>query len=231
MVNIILDLDETLIHTIVSDRPRSDLEKKSDFKFQFQPAGAIYYVFKRPGLEEFLSQIFSKFRRVGVWTAADKQYAKKVVMNIMSARQISNLDFVFSRDFCESDRIGFTKPLSKIYTYLPVWKPEETIMLDNSPQVMKYNPKNGMVAPDYAEPHLDHDIYLHILTDIFGENLPKCRVYKFIERINHVVPYVISLYELEDEEEDWGVKNFSHGRKNKGITRSDYLDIKKRFFK
>ena len=205
MVNIILDLDETLVHTIVSKTPRKDLERHASFSFQFSPQGDVYYVYKRPGLREFLDTVFTVFKRVGIWTAADRQYAKFIVKKIMTYQQIMKLDFIYSRDFCESDHIGVVKPLAKIYTAVPLWRSDETIMLDNSPQVMKQNPRNGIVAPDYAEPHLDHDIYLPLLSDIFKESLPKCRVYQFVERVNHVMPYIVSLYDLDKPPSKWGV--------------------------
>jgi TFIIF-interacting CTD phosphatase-like protein len=193
MVNIVLDLDETLIHTIVSDRPRPDLERSADFKFRFSNQGPIYYVYKRPGLKQFLAEVFRRFKRIGVWTAADRQYAKAVIKNILTYQQIMNLDFVFSRDFCEIDHIGFVKPLTKIFKQYPAWRPEETIVLDNSSQVMKENPRNGIQAIDYDSLNLHDDIYLYLLTDIFKKNLPKYRIYQFVDRVNNVIAHAMAL--------------------------------------
>jgi hypothetical protein len=206
MVNLVLDLDETLIHTIQSDVPRKDLERYADFSFQIGANSPNFYVFKRPGLREFLETVFEKFKRVGIWTAADSLYAKAVLKRILTYEQMSKLDFVFSRGFCDSDVIGFVKPLQKIFDLagtvnkdgkkFSTWNPEETIQLDNCAQVMKLNLRNGIVAPDYKPPHLDHDIYLKLLTDIFKESLPKQRVHQFVERVNNITPYLNSLYEM-----------------------------------
>ena len=198
MVNIVLDLDETLIHTVISEKPNNILARRSDLKFQFSPDGAIYYVFKRPGLDEFLNEVFKQFKKVGIWTAADRQYAKMVIKKILSYQQIMNLDFVFSRDYCVTDSLGTYKPLSKIYRTCSGWRPEETIILDNSTQALRDNPQNGIVAVDYAEPHLEGDIYLYLLTDILRESLPKTRIYQFVDRVNQVMPYVVSLYQMGD---------------------------------
>lgn len=205
MVNLILDLDETLIHTIVSEDVRPDLEKRADFSFRFSPQSSYYYVFKRPGLKQFMDRVFKNFNKVGIWTAADRIYAKIIVKNILNYKQIMALDFVYSRDFCESDNIGLYKPLAKIYKHNASWKPEETIMLDNSPSVMRFNPRNGLVAPDYAEPHLVHDVYLYLLGDVFENNLPRNNIYPFVEKTNHVLPYLISAYNLDDPDDSWGV--------------------------
>jgi TFIIF-interacting CTD phosphatase-like protein len=208
MVNIILDLDETLIHTIVTNNKSADLDRRASFCFQFSPQGQYYYVFKRPGLTSFMESVFKHFKKVGIWTAADRQYAKIIVKKILTYQQIMALDFVYSRDFCAVDNIGVYKPLSKVYENNPTWRPDETIMLDNSPAVMRKNPRNGIVAPDYAEPHLDHDIYLYLLSDVFDESLPKTKVYQFIEKTNHVLPYVISLYDMDDHDDQYSTNKF-----------------------
>ena len=220
MVNLILDLDETLIHTIVTYQPDPNLEKKSDFNFRFSADGPIYYVFKRPGLDEFLNESFKRFSRVGIWTAADRHYAKMIIKKILNYQQIMNLDFVFSRDFCESDQIGTIKPLSKIYQNYPTWKPKETIMVDNSAQVLRDNPLNGIVAIDFAEPHLSHDIYLYLLTDIFRESLPKTSVYQFVDRVNKVIPYIVSLYQMGDTHRNKDLKETLKIHPIAGISRN-----------
>ena len=101
-------------------------------------------------------------------------------------------------DYCVNDSLGTYKPLSKIYRTCSGWRPEETIMLDNSTQALRDNPQNGIVAIDFAEPHLEGDIYLYLLTDILRESLPKTRVYQFVDRVNQVMPYVVSLYQMGD---------------------------------
>jgi len=221
MVNIVLDLDETLIHTIVCDRKRANLEKAADFNFQLgQDKETTYYVFKRPGINEFLTTVFKDFKRIGIWTAADSMYAKIVIKNILNYQQIMRLDFVFSRNFCDHDRQGFYKPLSKIYAHYPKWHPEETIMLDNSVPVMRQNPQNGLIAIDFLPPNLRTDIFLLLLNDVFKDSLPKYRVYAFVAKCNKYLPGISDMYlQSLDSDSNAGQQpensNNAHGTLNK----------------
>ena len=70
---LILDLDETLIHA--TEQP---LIHQADFETE------LYYVYKRPYVEEFLEFCFANFR-VGVWTTAGEEFARDVVKNIFAS--------------------------------------------------------------------------------------------------------------------------------------------------
>jgi RNA polymerase II subunit A small phosphatase-like protein len=83
---LILDIDETLIFS--TEKP---LERKEDFR-----AGQ-YYVYKRPHLEEFLSQCLEWFE-VSVWTSSSPAYAKEILENIFP--EVGVLSFVWASDRC-----------------------------------------------------------------------------------------------------------------------------------
>jgi len=98
---LILDIDETLVHTEVfyDQNPGNDyLHPGSyDFKFESSDGEAQYYVIKRPHLKEFLDWAFDNFK-VAVWTAAGDIYAKKVLAGI--GVDWRTLEFFYTKDNC-----------------------------------------------------------------------------------------------------------------------------------
>jgi carboxy-terminal domain RNA polymerase II polypeptide A small phosphatase len=102
---LILDLDETLIHS-----SEQELERVADFRV------GSYFTYKRPHLEAFLEVCFEHFE-VAVWTASTEDYASEIVTKIFGTRA---LKFFWSRERCTlryfediGDRV-YTKPLTKV---------------------------------------------------------------------------------------------------------------------
>jgi carboxy-terminal domain RNA polymerase II polypeptide A small phosphatase len=102
---LILDLDETLIHS-----SEHQLERQADFRV------GSYFAYKRPHLEAFLEVCFAHFE-VAVWTASTEDYASQIVNEVFGTRA---LKFFWSRERCTlryfediGDRI-YTKPLAKV---------------------------------------------------------------------------------------------------------------------
>lgn len=115
---IVLDIDENLVHSMVTSKPNPTLDKQSDFKFRLN--NYYYYVFKRPGLNHFLNTVFKEFNYIGFWTTGVKVYAKKILKNILNINQAQNkkLLFIYTRGNCAKDKNGnFYKPLKKIRYY------------------------------------------------------------------------------------------------------------------
>ena len=92
---LILDLDETLIH---SERFEKDyLDEGYDFKFSSNNPMYEYFTLKRPHLNEFLDYVFSNFK-VAIWTAASKDYAKTIIDNI--GIDSNKLEFLYTEENC-----------------------------------------------------------------------------------------------------------------------------------
>lgn len=92
---IILDLDETLIHT---ESVPLEYETHYDFDFKFKGNGkSFYYTKKRPYLEQFLNYVLDKFE-VAVWTAAGEEYAVEILKGINL--DTSKLKFFYTQDNC-----------------------------------------------------------------------------------------------------------------------------------
>ena len=92
---LILDLDETLIHTECVPDDQSHLFEY-DFKMP-SDKGSSYYTKKRPFLSQFLDYAFDNFD-VAVWTAAGLDYATLVLENIGVDK--TKLKFFYTKENC-----------------------------------------------------------------------------------------------------------------------------------
>jgi CTD small phosphatase-like protein 2 len=161
MINVILDLDETLIHTTeITQQYSPILAKEVDFYFKLD--GNYYWVLKRPGLKLFLEFMF-KYFNVGIWTAADKSYCTEICKNILDKKQLKKIKFIHSRQFCMLDMNNkppiFTKPLTRVFELYPSFKPENSFIIDNTYNVMRYNLQNAVLIPDFINNPNDQYLY------------------------------------------------------------------------
>ena len=91
---IVLDIDETLVHTHEGDHKDFDFSGLS--------------VKKRPGLDEFLQELFETgFYQVGVWSAGMREYVEHVVKTVFPCPP----QFILARENCDC---RYNKPLGKI---------------------------------------------------------------------------------------------------------------------
>jgi RNA polymerase II subunit A small phosphatase-like protein len=93
---LILDIDETLIHT---DTAPLEYEKhlNFDFKFKGNNSKSLYYTKKRPYLDEFLNYSFENFD-IAIWTAAGAEYAEEILKGIGLDK--SKLKFFYTQENC-----------------------------------------------------------------------------------------------------------------------------------
>ena len=127
--NIILDLDNTLLHGV---------KKELDVPFQehFQTVEIEdYTVFVRPHLQAFLDFIFTHFN-VAVFTAAGPNYAKQIVEKLFPRKPV----FIFSTpefDRCKLQTGGF-KDLEWVENQVPFQK-SRTLIIDDMKLVKMTN--------------------------------------------------------------------------------------------
>lgn len=192
MVNIILDLDETLIHTAkISNAFSKRLAESVDFWFKINDQ--YFWILKRPGLSVFIDFVYRHFT-VGIWTAAERDYAREVCRNILTNDQISKTKFIYSRNFCYLDSniqpINFTKPLEKIYQTHPTSHNQmNTIMIDNNSHVMRYNHHNGIHVPDFTGDPNDRTLYqLRNMMIQYYHNVPMhLPVWGLVDNVNRSI--------------------------------------------
>ncbi len=85
---VILDIDETLIHSCLKDEINGKLY---DFIFE------KYFVFKRPYLDNFIAYCYENFD-IAVWSAGTNDYVNFIVSQIFP--NPSELHFIWSRENC-----------------------------------------------------------------------------------------------------------------------------------
>ncbi len=160
-MNIVLDIDETLIHAVTRKH------KDSKFTIKFVK-GEQYYILVRPGLKSFLRYVFKNFKSVNIWTAATKEYAIAILSHILTKTQISKLKFFNTRKQCRPDG---SKPLMSIFNTPHAIKSNinknNTLMVDDKEYVLKHNKGNGIIIPAWlGNPNDDALSRLIVLFDV-----------------------------------------------------------------
>lgn len=158
---IILDLDETLIHTT-----SLELSRPGDFKYE------DYHVYKRPLVGQFLSDIAKQFV-VGIWSSADDEYVAEVVQAITPPDV--RFVFVWGRSRCsirrnlEADTYCFEKRLDKLKKR--GFRLEDMLIVDDSPEKSRTNYGNAIHIAEFTGDPNDRELpalfdYLMMLKDV-----------------------------------------------------------------
>lgn len=142
---IVLDIDETLVHSYdnlvsydyfftnhrkkFSEFHYSKKIKKLDISGMEDPEDM--WTVKRPYVDEFINYVTEVFDYVIIWSAGQKRYVDEIVDFLFTDRMP---DAVYSRDFLKTNPYGnTTKPLSKIYKTFGDLNEKNTILVDNLP--------------------------------------------------------------------------------------------------
>jgi hypothetical protein len=146
----ILDLDHTLINTETTDKPSKVLEENCDFHFKLQ--GHHYYVFKRPGVDKFIDTLINNFKGIAVWTAAMATYAKQIIKGLFGIKKAPSLLLIWTRCQTQNNEDGLYKALTKLWNdpvYGNYMNPLNTVHIDNTESVMRYNSDQALLVPDF----------------------------------------------------------------------------------
>lgn len=146
-LNIILDLDSTLIHSVA-------INQLNNIQYYWKDKGTTlslgdYVTFKRPYLEEFLEFLFKNFN-VGVFTAASGDYAREIVWKFIQHVPGRKIDFLlYNLDLENSKKIygqESMKKLNYIWDYLNIYDyhPCNTIIIDDNLYVKQSNYYNTL---------------------------------------------------------------------------------------
>ena len=154
---IILDLDETLIHAT-----EFELDRPCDFKFD------KYFVYERPHLRQFLSDISNHFL-LGIWSSAGDEYVNEIVRYIKP----DNVEFVvvWGRSKCSLkrdltfDTYCFEKRLDKLKK--KGFRLEQILVVDDSPSKSRTNYGNAIYIKEFTGDTSDTELqflYDYLLT-------------------------------------------------------------------
>ena len=142
---LILDLDETLVHSSFSPFEKNDIILEVDFE------GIMYniYVLVRPFAEEFLVNM-SKYFEIAIFTASISKYASPL-LDILDKEK--NIKFRLFRDHCTYINGIFIKDLKRLNRDL-----KDIIIVDNSPLAYAFDSENGLPIKTWYEDPDDKEL-------------------------------------------------------------------------
>lgn len=156
MKTLILDLDETLVHSSFKPPPKSDMIIPVEVDGRNHPV----FVGKRPGVDDFLEHVGRKFEVV-IFTASLskvrlKQYANPLIDKLDTYSVVSSRLF---RESCVLSNGVYVKDLSKIGRDLA-----QTVIIDvrptqNSPMSYSFQPENAIPILTWLDDPDDVELY------------------------------------------------------------------------
>ncbi|KAG2485957.1 hypothetical protein HYH03_015400 [Edaphochlamys debaryana] len=162
---LVLDLDETLVHSSLEAVDRPDFS----FPVTFNGADHTVYVRQRPHLRDFMVRVASLFEVV-VFTASQRIYAERL-LDILDPGQALVRHRIY-RDSCVVVDGNYLKDLSVLGRELA-----HTIIVDNSPQAFGFQVDNGIPIESWYDDDADVELLklLPFLEGLAGEAVPDVR--------------------------------------------------------
>ncbi|KAG1454856.1 hypothetical protein G6F56_007219 [Rhizopus delemar] len=138
---LVLDLDETLVHSSFKIIPNPDFIVPVEIDNQYHNV----YVLKRPGVDEFMRKMGEKYEIV-VFTASLAKYADPVLDMLDIHKVVKHRLF---RESCFNHKGTYVKDLSQLGRDLA-----STLILDNSPASYIFHTSNAVpVSTWFNDPH------------------------------------------------------------------------------
>jgi len=143
---LVLDLDETLVHSSFKPIPNAD------FVISIELENVIHRVFvlKRPGVDAFLRAVGQKFEVV-VFTASLAKYADPL-LDILDRNKVVKTRLF--REACVHHYGNYVKDLSHLGRRL-----EDSIIIDNSPFSYMFQPDNAIPITSWFNDKNDRQLY------------------------------------------------------------------------
>lgn len=135
---LVLDLDETLVHSSFKPVPNAD------FIIPVEIDGVIHrvYVMKRPYVDEFLARC-AKMYEIVVFTASLAKYANPLLDQLDPNGTVTYRLF---RESCVIHQTAYVKDLTRLARQI-----SKTIIVDNSAQSYLFQPKNAIPIPSWFD--------------------------------------------------------------------------------
>lgn len=152
-INIILDLDNTLISSVPYHRISNTANSYRTLHLRHHVFETSYVIYERPGVQTFLDFLFKNFD-VSVWSAATKEYVMFIVDNIVCAKRGRRLKMVLHSEHCDMSRkinprtpkdLRFLWHNPRIYGFTP----DNTFIIDDLPAVFTAQPQHCIALPAF----------------------------------------------------------------------------------
>ncbi|KAL3909907.1 MAG: hypothetical protein SGILL_007903, partial [Bacillariaceae sp.] len=142
---LVLDLDETLVHSSFRAVPGADFV----IPVQIEDVVHFVYVMKRPGVDEFLVEM-SKHYEIVIYTASLNKYADPLLDLLDPHKTIRARLF---RESCVFYEGNYVKDLSLLDRDLT-----KTIIIDNSPSSYMFHPENAIDCSSFIDDPRDREL-------------------------------------------------------------------------
>jgi len=142
---LVLDLDETLVHSSFRSVPGADFV----IPVQIEDVVHFVYVMKRPGVDEFLTEM-AKHYEIVVYTASLNKYADPLLDLLDPNKVIRSRLF---RESCVYYEGNYVKDLSLLDRDL-----KESIIVDNSPNSYIFHPENAIDCSSFIDDPNDREL-------------------------------------------------------------------------
>lgn len=162
---LVLDLDETLVHSSFK------YVRHCDFVIPVEIEGQVHnvYVIKRPGVDEFLKRCGEMFEVV-VFTASVSRYGDPLLDILDTNHSVHQRLF---RESCYNYQGNYIKNLSQLGRPL-----EDVIIIDNSPASYIFHPQHSVPISSWFSDTHDCELtdLLPLLTDLAGQSVDDVRL-------------------------------------------------------
>eukprot|EP01117_Protostelium_nocturnum_P020031 TRINITY_DN883_c0_g1_i1.p1 TRINITY_DN883_c0_g1~~TRINITY_DN883_c0_g1_i1.p1 ORF type:complete len:285 (+),score=76.60 TRINITY_DN883_c0_g1_i1:96-950(+) len=144
-ITLILDLDETLVHSSFKPIPNPDFVVPIEIEDQVHNI----FVVKRPGVETFMKEV-GKHYEVVVFTAGVSKYANAVLDLLDIHKVVTGRLF---REHCTVYRGNYVKDLNRVGREL-----KSCIIVDNSPASYLFHTENAVPVESWFDDENDREL-------------------------------------------------------------------------
>jgi RNA polymerase II subunit A small phosphatase-like protein len=157
---LVLDLDETLVHSSFK------ILHQADFTIPVEIEGNYHnvYVIKRPGVDEFMKRV-GELYEVVVFTASVSKYGDPLLDQLDIHKVIHHRLF---RESCYNHQGNYVKDLSQVGRDL-----RDTIIIDNSPTSYIFHPQHAVPISSWFSDAHDNELLdlIPVLEDLASANV------------------------------------------------------------
>jgi len=142
---LVLDLDETLVHSSFKPVPNADFIVPVEIEEQVHQV----YVLKRPGVDQFMKKM-GEIYEIVVFTASLAKYADPVLDLLDKHKVVVHRLF---REACVNHKGNYVKDLGKLGRDI-----KRTVIIDNSPASYMFNPENAVPVESWFDDENDTEL-------------------------------------------------------------------------
>ena len=198
---LILDLDETLVHSSFTPFEKNDIVLEVDFE------GIMYniYVLVRPSTREFIINLSKHFELV-IFTASIPKYASPL-LDILDKEK--NIKHRLYREQCTFINGLYIKDLKRLNRPL-----KDLIIVDNSPLAFAFNEENGLPIKTWYDDYTDDELNKILPLLLFLSKVDDVRMYinNFVEEND--IKYTEANDFINDYENEKNIELFINKEKN-----------------